>query len=54
METIEWDILGIALMNWTGKGEINNGEVIWHSDEPLATVGVSFLLSKCAMQSLIG
>jgi len=33
MEVYNCDILGLSEMSWTGKGEMNGGEVIWSGEE---------------------
>lgn len=53
MKPYECDILGISEMRWKGKGELNNGEVIWSGGKN-AMFGVGFVLSKRAREALIG
>jgi len=45
--------LGLSEMRWTGKREMNGGEVIWSGEEKSHTKGVGFLLSKRARTALL-
>lgn len=54
MEPHNCDILGLSEMRWKGKGELNNGKVIWSGGEERATGEVGFLLNKKAKSAPIG
>lgn len=53
MKPYECDILGISEMRWKGKGELNNGEVIWSGGNN-AMSGFGFILSQRARKALVG
>ena len=48
------DILGLAEMQWEGKGELNNAKVIWSGSDSKATEGVGFLFNKRVRSAVTG
>ena len=53
-ERYKCDILGLAEVRWTGKGDLNESEFIWSGENECHVRGVGFLLSSRARQALLG